>query len=444
MKITFILPGIGKKQGDKYIKTWKMEPLTIATLKALTPQDIETAFYDDRVEIIDYNDSTNAVMISVETYTAARAYKIAGEYRKRGVKVIFGGYHPTLMQDEASSYSDSIVVGNAESIWTSVIEDLKRGCLKPFYQGQTQYSLKLPDRSIYGKRKYLPLNLIETGRGCPFKCEFCAISSYYKSCYIPRDVKSIVTELEMTKHKYTFFVDDNIVANPGYAKTLFEEITPHKIKWTGQGALTMARDKELLKKMKKSGCDALLIGFESLDEANLIQMKKDWSYKLGEIDELIERIHGEGISIYATFVFGFDHDTRDSFKRALDFSLKHGFFFTAFNHLLPFPGTPLYQRLKDEKRLIKENWWLEPDYKYGDIPYLPKNLEPEELSALCAQSRRKFFEYSSIIKRWTQLLGRSADPLLTAIFLSQNVKMKFEVDEKLRIPVGRGLDELPK
>ena len=444
MKITFILPGIGKKQGDKYIKTWKMEPLTIATLKALTPEDVETGFFDDRVELIDYNARTDAVAITVETYTAARAYKIAGEYRKRGVKVILGGYHTTLLQDEALQHADTIVTGNAEKIWESVIEDLKQGDLKPVYSGGAAYSNLLPDRRIYGKRKYLPLNLIETGRGCPFSCEFCAISSYYKSCYVPRDVKSIVSELEMSKHKYTFFVDDNIVASPGYAQSLFKEITPLKIKWTSQGALTIARDRELLKKMKRSGCDALLIGFESLNEENLKQMKKDWSYKLGEIDELVNTIHGEGISIYATFVFGFDHDTPDSFKRAMDFSLKHGFFFTAFNHLLPFPGTPLYQRLKGENRLTAEKWWLEPDYKYGDISFIPRHMRPQELSERCAAARREFFKLSSIFKRGIQLLGRDADPLLSAIFWSQNLKMKYEVDEKLKIPVGRGLDEFPK
>ncbi|KDR96619.1 Radical SAM superfamily enzyme YgiQ, UPF0313 family [Peptoclostridium litorale DSM 5388] len=444
MKITFILPGIGKKENEKYIKTWKMEPLTIATLKKLTPNDIETEFFDDRLELIDYNTPTDLVVISVETYTAKRAYQISGEFRKRGVKVIMGGYHVTLLPDEAVKYADAVLSGNAETIWEIVIEDFKRGNLKKMYSGRPQILNSIPDRSIYADKKYLPLSLVETGRGCPFSCEFCAISSYYCSNYRPRPIESVIEDIKKSNGRYFFLVDDNIVANPEHCKELFSAIAPLNIKWTSQGSLTMAKDKDLLKLMKKSGCDTILIGFESLDERNLNQMKKDWSLKIGERDELIKRIHDAGISIYATFVFGFDYDTPSSFERAVEFSLNHDFFFAAFNHLLPFPGTPLYERLKYEKRLTSEKWWLEPGYKYGDISFIPRNMSPEELSCRCAKARRDFFKYSSIFKRWTKLLLRNPDPLLSMIFLSQNINLKLEVDRKLSMPIGSGLDEFPK
>lgn len=444
MKITFILPGIGKKPGENYIKTWKMEPLTIATLKALTPENVETEFFDDRLELINYDTETDLVVITAETYTAARAYQIAGEFRKRGVKVVMGGYHPSLLPEEAMEFADAVVIGNGESIWKEVIEDAKKNGLLKKYIGGGGCSVDMPDRSIYQDKKYLPITLVETGRGCPHRCEFCAISSYYQSQYTPRDIKSIVSELEQANHRFAFFVDDNIVAVPGFARKLFDEITPLNIRWTSQGTLTMAQDVQFLRKMKKSGCDAILIGFESLDANNLEQMNKGWSLKLGEVDKLVKNIHDEGISIYATFVFGFDYDTLDSFKRALDFSMKHGFFMAAFNHLLPFPGTPLYNRLKDENRLLKEKWWLEKEYRYGDIPYRPRNMKPEELSERCADVRREFYKFSSIFQRGVKLFGRNADPLLSAIYWTQNIKLKQEVDGKLSIPVGSGLDELPK
>ncbi|NLD47291.1 MAG: B12-binding domain-containing radical SAM protein [Clostridiaceae bacterium] len=444
MKITFVLPGIGKKKGDGYIKTWKMEPLTIATLKALTPGDVETEFYDDRLELINYDTSTDLVAITAETYTAARAYIIAGEFRKRGIKVVIGGYHASLMPQEVLEHADSVITGNAEAVWNKVISDFKNGILQKTYKGCPQFLSYLPDRSIYAGKKYLPLTLVETGRGCPFNCEFCSISSFYKSHYTERQVDDIVKEIEGSKNRYFFLVDDNIVAQPEYAQSLFTAITPLKIKWTSQGTLTMGRDPKLLKLMKKSGCDTILIGFESLDEKNLNQMKKDWSFKLGERDELINRIHDEGISIYATFVFGFDNDNEASFDRALEFSQKHNFFFTAFNHLLPFPGTQLYLRLKEEGRLTSDKWWLEPGYHYGDIPYMPKNMTPERLSELCATARREFFKYPSIIKRGIKLFSRNKDPLLSLIFWTQNINLKHEVDGKLRIPVGSGLDEMPK
>ncbi|MDO8803860.1 MAG: radical SAM protein [Elusimicrobiota bacterium] len=444
MKIVFVLPGVGKKPGEKYIKSWKMEPLCISTLKALTPAGVETEFFDDRLELVDYGTGADLAAITVETYTAARAYKMAAEFRKRGVKVILGGYHVTLLPGEAAPHADSILTGNAENVWSAVIEDFKRGELKQVYEGGCAKPAVQPDRSIYTDKKYLPLNLVETGRGCPFACEFCAISSYYGSRYLARDPAHIVSELEAAPHKFTFLVDDNIAADPRHAGKLFEAIAPLKTRWFSQASLHAARDRSLLKKMKKSGCEALLIGFESLDEANLKQMKKGWSCGAGEAGELVRAIHGEGISIYATFVFGFDNDTPDTFKQALDFSQEHGFFFTAFNHLLPFPGTPLYDRLRRENRLTKEAWWLESDYSYGDIPYTPSNMSPRELSQRCAAARREFFKYSSILRRGGSLLGRNADPLLAAIFLSQNLELRAEVDGKLELPVGRGLDELPK
>jgi radical SAM superfamily enzyme YgiQ (UPF0313 family) len=421
-----------------------MEPLTIATLKAVTPEDVQCEFFDDRVELIDYNTQTDLVVITVETYTAQRSYQIAKQFRDRNVPVIMGGYHVTLLPDEAEQYADSIVIGNAEDEWKGILQDVKQKRLRKRYNCNSTFSPVLPDRSIYKDKKYLALNLIETGRGCPFSCEFCAVSSYYKSCYTARSVKDIAAEVEQAKHRFSFFVDDNIVAQPGFLKKLCTEIAPLKTKWASQGTITMAGDRDLLKSMKKSGCEAILIGFESMDANNLKQMNKDWSTSVGQRDELVKAIHDEGISIYATFVFGFDYDTPETFKQALEFSQRNGFYFAAFNHLLPFPGTPIFERLQREGRLIRQKWWLDQGYKYGDIPFQPKQMSAEKLSELCAQTRRDFYKSGSVFKRWIKLLGRNMDPLMSLIFLSQNVQLGQEVDEKLNIPVGSGLDELPK
>lgn len=444
MKITFILPAVGKKFKSKYIKTWKMEPLTIATLKALTPEDIEVEFFDDRIELINYDTKTDLALITVETYTARRAYKIANEFKKRGVPVIMGGYHPTLVPNETAEFADAVIIGNAEKIWHQVIDDFKKNNLKKFYYGPPFFSDILPDRSIFSTKNYLPLSLIEVGRGCPFSCEFCAVSACYKKGYFLRPIRKIVEEIEKNNKKYFFFVNENIVANPSYAIKLSKEVTPLKIQWVSQATLTVAKNKELLKWLRKSGCVLLLIGIESVDGNNLYQMKKDWMMRLGNIDELIKRIHDEGINIYATFVFGFDYDTPETFKRAVDFSLKHQFFFAAFNHLVPWPGTPLYKRLKEENRIVIDKWWLDNNYKYGDIVFQPKNMTREELKERCLIARKEFFSYSSIIKRGINLFKRINNPLLLYIFLTQNFNLKKEVSEKFNLPLGEGLDELPK
>jgi radical SAM superfamily enzyme YgiQ (UPF0313 family) len=443
MKITFIYPAVGKKPGGKYIRTWTMEPLTIATLKALTPEDFEVEFFDDRVELINYDAKTDGVAITVETYTAKRAYQIAVEFHKRGVPVIMGGYHPTLLPEEAEQVADAVVIGNAEAVWPQVLHDLRTQTLRKRYVGQTTYAT-LPDRTIWQGKTYLPISLVETGRGCPFRCEFCAISSYYCARYFPRPIADVVADVERAGKKYVFFVDDNLAANPQYTIQLCKELTPLNIVWTSQATLNVAQNKELLHWLAKSGCRVLLIGFESFEAQNLKQMQKDWMGTLGDRDELVQRIHDVGISIYATFVFGFDYDTPASFEQALEFSQKHGFFFAAFNHLLPFPGTRLYERLRQEKRLLTEKWWLEPGYQYGQIMFQPQNMMPEELSARCADARRRFFRWSSMLKRGALLFRRHPPLRLFAAYWLQNLTLKHEVDGRLGLPIGEGLDEWPK
>ena len=441
MRLLFILPAIGRKDGEEYIGTWKMEPLTVATLKALTPSYVETLFFDDRIEEICYDIRVDLVAISVETYTASRAYKIAQKFRDKGVTVVMGGYHITAVPNEALNYCDSIIVGNAETVWRQILDDFKHKRLKLRYDGERGGIPPMPDRSIYADKKYLPITLIETGRGCPHTCEFCSITAYYCGKYIPRPTKDIVAEIKESKNKIVFFVDDNLTAKREHLMEICSVITPLKIKWTSQVSLAIAKDDELLQAMKQSGCQVVLIGFESLDKANLDQMNKSWNYKLGKRDEMVKKIHKTGIGIYATFVFGFDFDGAESFNETVDFAMKHKFFFAAFNHLLPFPGTPLYDRLQEENRLLYDKWWLKDDYKYGDIPYRPKKVSPEELKNCCANARRMFFKPSNILKRGIASMRRNINPAITAIYFSQNAALGKEVDRKLNLPVGTGLDE---
>lgn len=443
MKITFIYPAVGKKPGERYIKTWTMEPLPIAMLKALTPETIETEFFDDRLELIDYDTNTDLVAINVEAYTAKRAYYIAARFREHGIPIVLGGVHPTLLPEEAEQYADAVLIGNAEQVWAHILHDCERKKLKARYDGGPAYTV-LPDRSIFEGKRYLPLGLVETGRGCSFRCEFCAVSAYYQARYLPRPVNDVVEDIRRCGGKFYFLTDDNIAADPAYTMQLCKELTPLRVHWASQATLNVARNPQLLSALAESGCRMLLIGFESLDQKNLHQMHKDWMRHIGDRDELVQRIHQAGISIYATFVFGFDYDTPESFEHALEFSLKHGFFFAAFNHLLPFPGTPLYARLQNENRLLVDRWWLASAYQYGDIAFSPKNMSPQELSVLCAKTRRKFFSLPSILKRGAMLLHRHPPLQLFAAYWLQSLNLRHEVDGKLGLPIGEGLDELPK
>lgn len=443
MKITFIVPAIGKKPGQKYIGTWKMEPLTIAVLKALTPKGVETELFDDRIELIDYNTKTDLVCITVETYTAKRSYRIAEKFRERGIPVVLGGYHVTLCPEEAAKYCDSVMVGNAETVWKTMLYDAKRGDLQKIYRGETaEYNIR-PDKSIFDGKKYLPVTLVETGRGCIHNCEFCSISKFYCSKYHCRSHKLIVDDLRRSEHKYTFLVDDNLIANRRNAVKLFQRITPLNIKWAGQGTLAMAKDRKLLNTMKRSGCEIILIGFESLNKENLRQMNKSFNYALGERDELVKRVHDAGIGIYATFVFGYDNDDERTVYDALEFAKKHNFYTAAFNHLLPFPNTALYNRLKEEERLIYDKWWLAENYHYGELAFHPKRLSAEKLSELCRTARKEFSAPKTVLNRGFASLGRTS-PLMWGLFWGMNLRLGEEIDQKMYVPIGENLDELPK
>ncbi len=443
MKITFILPAIGKKKGQKYLKTWLMEPLTIAVLNSMIPDKWEREFYDDRIEAINYGTDTDVVFITVETYTAKRAYFIAGEFRKRGKRVVMGGYHVTLMPEEAMEYADSVMVGNADGIMDTVLSDIEGGKLQRRYDGVSCIKYRMPDRSIYERKmkKYLPVSLVETGRGCYHNCEFCSIAKYYGSRYIHREVADIIAEIKACRHKIFFLVDDSIFSDKKFARELFTELKKLNIIWTTQITLDIAKNDELLHLMKDSGCEMVLIGFESINEGNLKQMNKEWSQRLGERDELIEKIHEVGISIYASFVFGFDYDNEETFKQTLEFCDKHQFFVMAFNHLLAFPNTKTYDDFKESGRLISDKWWLSEGYTFGTVSFRPKQLTPEQIKESCRSSRKQFFSFGSIWRRGRTLTKRTRRFMINLAFWVTNILFHFEVDRRSGIPVGENLEE---
>ncbi len=446
MKLTFILPAIGKKKGETYLRSWLMEPLTIAVMNSMIPEKWKREFYDDRIENINYDTETDLVLITVETYTAKRAYYIANEFRKRGKTVIMGGYHVTLMPEEAIEHADAIMVGNADLIIETVLSDFENGTLQKRYDGKACIKYRQPDRSIYAKKvkKYLPVSLVETGRGCYHNCEFCSIAKYYNSRYIHREVSDIIEEIKTCKHKIFFLVDDSIFSDKKFARELFTELKKLNIIWTTQITLDIVKDEELLQLMKDSGCEMVLIGFESISEGNLKQMNKEWSQKLGERNQLIGKIHEVGISIYASFVFGFDYDNEESFKETLEFCERHQFFITAYNHLLAFPNTKTYIDFQESGRLLSDKWWLQDGYTFGTISFEPRQLSPEQLREYCKEYKKKFFTFRSIRRRGRTLRKRTKNFMINFAYWVMNILFHFEVDKRSGIPVGENLEEKKK
>lgn len=443
-RLTLIQPCIGRREGqtpERYMRTWQMEPLSVALIAGLTPDDVEISFFDDRLEAIDYERPTDLVAISVETYTAKRAYQIASVYRRKGIPVVMGGFHATLAPQEVARFAETVVVGEAEELWGEVIDDYRHGTPKPMYRSSKRADLGRvrPDRSVYGDRSYLPVGLVETGRGCEFSCDFCAIQSAFSSSYRRRPIDDIVSELREMKargrSKLFFFVDDNFIAHPREAKEILRAIAPLGIRWVSQASINVAHDEELLELLTRSGCQGLLIGFESLNPDNLVQMNKTFNTARGGFEKALANLRRHRIRLYVTFMFGYDHDTPDTFPKVLEFAQQHAFFISAFNHVTPFPGTPLFARLQEEGRLLHEAWWLDPNYSYSEIPFTPKNFTTQELQQHCVATRRAFYGWPSILRRGFDAVNRS-DLRMFGAFFGINLMHQRDVADRVFHPLG--------
>ena len=439
MKLTLIHPSIGRRPKQGYIRTWQMEPLPPALIAGLTPRHVDTVFYDDRMESIPYDEATDLVAISVETYTAKRVYQIASEFRKRRVPVVLGGFHASLCPEEVSQYAEAVVIGEAELLWPQVIDDFLHGRLQKFYQSKERPLLDnlRYDRGIYANKRYLSIGLLETGRGCKFKCDFCAIQTVFNRSYNARPVDDVVKEIQQQKktRKFFFFVDDNFAADIKQAKEFLKAIAPLNIKWVTQMSINAAHDEEFLTLLSKSGCQGVLIGFESLNKDTLMSMKKGFNTMSGGYDAALEKLRRHRIRIYATFVFGYDNDNAQTFEDTLEFALQHKFYITAFNHLTPFPGTPLYQRLNDEGRLIYPKWWLDENYNYNKIPFYPRNIEPDELQRYCIDARRQFYSLKNTLKRGFDAVNAS-NFFMFRNFFTINAMHRVEISMRNHYPLG--------
>ena len=439
-RLTIIHPCVGRRVGQRsYVRTWRMEALPAATIAALTPPEVEKRFYDDRLEPIPYDERTDLVAISVETYTARRAYQIASEYRRRGVPVVMGGFHAALCPEEVGQWCESLVIGEAEEIFPRVIDDWRHGRGERVYRAERRPSgLRVrPDRSIFRGKRYLPIALVEAARGCRFTCDFCAITATFKGTQTRRMPDEVLAEVRSVRRvgRLVFFIDDNIVSDLVGAKELFRALIPERIRWVGQASINVAFDDEALALMKASGCQGILIGIESLDERQLKQMNKGFNLMRGGPPAALANLRRHGLRVYGTFIFGYEHDDAASFDRAVAFARDEGMFIAAFNHLTPFPGTPLYRRLEAEKRLRFPAWWLDADYRYGMVPFMPRSMSPDELEVRCTAARRSFYSWNSILARARQRI-HWRDPWMLVNFLAINAMHQADVVGRNRMPLG--------
>lgn len=375
--------------------------LSLPYLASLTPPEIKVEIIDEYFEEVPFDDPADLIGISFMTPQAPRAYQIGDEFKKRGRKVVMGGIHASALPEEAMKYADAVVVGEAEGIWSRVLEDFKNGRMNGIYrspQFPELTGLPIPRYDLLKKERYRLFNInfpIQAGRGCPFKCEFCSVTRFYGGKYRFRPVGEVVREIQQTRFKKIFFVDDNIISNRGYACELFKALIPLKLRWGGQASLNLAKDEELLHLAGKSGCGILYIGVESISDSNLAASGKSF-IKAGEISELLAKIHKQGILIRASIIFGMDDDDCDVFHNTVKFLIKEKVAYGEFFILTPMPGTELRRKLKEEGRIINYDW---SNYDGLHAVYRPLKMGKETLEKGLWDAYREFYTIPNILRR---------------------------------------------
>jgi len=451
MKIVLISPKgpLYRHKEGIFKKSLRYQPLTLTTLAALIPDELNAAveLFDEGIEEIPRDLDADLVGMTVITGTARRSYELARQFRERGIPVVLGGPHVTLMPEEAMEHADSICTGYAEDTWPQLLRDFDLGRLQPAYRQGPNPSLAdspFPKRELFDSKHFLTQAVFEATRSCAHDCEFCVAPSACGRRQFQRPVDWVIEDIRRVGEKRILFIDLNLVSDTKYAKALFTALIPLGVSWFGLSTVLIAHDDELMGLMEKSGCRGLLLGLETVSGANLKNMKKPFNASV-DYKGLIGELHRLGIAVQGCFVFGLDHDTPDIFEATAEFAIDAGIDLPRFSVLTPFPGTPLYKRLESESRIISRDWEL---YDGQHVVFHPKHMSVEELAKGHEYAWKKTYRWSSMGRRlWN---ARNFQPLAFTVnlgyrFYAHNLHRFYNCDWPIDAlsrrpapPIGKG------
>lgn len=400
MKILFVLPRTGLyKKGRGFRKNLTYAPLTLTTLASLVPKEFnaEMRIIDEGVEGCDFESLTpDIVCLTGVTGHIFRAYEIADGFRRRGITVMLGGVHATLLPDEAKQHADAVVIGHAYRTFPQALRDWRNRGLKDFYKEDAPCfeGIPWPRRDLLQKSGYISIHTTQAVFGCPHRCEFCVISAT-RAGYHHRPISEIIDEIKGMRSKLIFFLDPSPIENVSYIKELYRQMIPLKINWMGLSTSRIIDDPELLSLAHQSGCAGLLIGFESVSEKSLKRMNKKFN-SVEKHYRLVRELHKRNIAIMGCFVFGSDEDEKTIFQETVDFCLKTGIDLPRFTVYTPFPTTALFNRLENEGRILTRNW---SKYNCQNVVFQPKNMSVQELQDGLEYAWKKCYSLKNIFKR---------------------------------------------
>lgn len=384
---------------DTSLKTRMSPSLGLLTVAQAIRKESEIIFVNENVgDKINFDEDVDLVGITVTVDTLPRAIEIAAGFQKRGIKVVAGGIQITCCPESAGDFFDVLSIGYAEGTWPDIINDYKQNCLKKEY-----YCVKIspdeilsPAYDILDHHKYLFVNVVSAGRGCPFKCEFCYNSAKnIRNSFVNRRIEDVIADIKALKRQHIMFIDDNFIGNPKWTREFLEAIKPLKIKWNAAVSANVVNIPGMLDLMKESGCQGLFIGFESLNEDSIKKAQKGQN-NVANYEWIISEIHKRGIMINASFVFGLDDDDETTFGRTLEWIIKNKIETVTSHILTPYPGTAQHQRMHEEGRITS---YEQEKYTTSEVVFAPKKLTPEELKAGYLKLYKDIYSVKNIFKR---------------------------------------------
>lgn len=401
MKVKLILPSLteAKSLFWRPIKYSLFPPLGLATLASYLNESDEIDLQDQHVEKLEISDQPDLVIIQVYITNAKRAYTIAKQYRDRGVFVALGGLHVTSLPEEAEKFADSIFIGPAEQTFPMFLVDFKKNQTQKRYistNGRTIQNQPPIRRDLIKREKYLVPNSIVISRGCPHHCDFCYKDAFFaggKSFYTQK-VDEILTEISRLNGKHLYFLDDHLLGNRILASELFEGMKGMNRVFQGAATVKSILEGDLIEKAAEAGLRSLFVGFETFSPENLRQSNKSQNLKL-DYERATRRLHELGIMINGSFVFGLDNDDKNVFKRTVDWGIENAITTATYHILTPYPGTRLYEQMKNDGRLLTQDWDL---YDTRHVVYKTKMLSSTELEDGYWWSYNEFYKWNNILK----------------------------------------------
>jgi len=416
-----------RHRGGIWKKSLRYQPLTLTTLAALVPDDVpaELQLIDEGIADVPLDLEADLIGLTVITGTARRAYELADHFRARGIAVVLGGPHVTLIPEDAEPHADAVVIGYAEDTWPQLVRDFAEGKMERQYRQAPGLDIggrPFPRRDLLPSRHFLTSNVFEATRGCVHSCDFCVVPTAWGRKPFHKPVAEVVADIRQHGAKKLIFVDLNLIAHRGHAMELFTALIPLRLQWYGLATVLLADDPELLELAGRSGCKGLLMGLESISTANLKQNHKGFNSP-DNYARVVERLHAHGIALQGCFVFGLDDDKPDVFMKTAEFAVQAGIDLPRFAVVTPFPNTPLYKRLEAEGRILTKDWEL---YDAQHVVFQPRHMSVQELQLGVETAWKHAYSWRSIVRRirrspapWPVRLGTNLGYRFYAHHLSQ-------------------------